>query len=101
MALKSNQEMAILLLEFEKAYDGVDWSFLEGTMLKFGFHRAWIRGMAALYSGATSRVLLGGRVGTTFQITKSVRQGCPFGPFLFLFFAEAMSIYLTATGSGI
>ena len=101
MALKSNQEMAILLLEFEKAYDGVDWSFLEGTMLKFGFDNAWIRVVAALYSGATSRVLLGGSVGTTFQLTRSVHQGCPLAPFLFLFFVEAMSIHLKVTGSGI
>ena len=39
MALKTKQDMAILLLDFEKAYDRVDWSFLEGTMLKFGFNR--------------------------------------------------------------
>ena len=32
----------ILLLVFEKAYDRVDWGFLEVTMLKMGFSDPWI-----------------------------------------------------------
>ena len=66
MALKTKQDMAILLLDFEKSYDRVDWSFLEDTLLKFDFHRTWITGVASLYSGATSKVLLGGSIGRPF-----------------------------------
>ena len=33
----SGQHLAILLLDFEKAYDRVDWSFLESTMERLGF----------------------------------------------------------------
>ena len=29
--------IAVLLLDFEKAYDRVDWSFLEETMQRMGF----------------------------------------------------------------
>ena len=57
-------------------------------MMKFGFDRAWIRWVEALYSGATSKVLLSGSVGTTFQLTRSICQGCPLAPFLFLFFCR-------------
>lgn len=31
-AESSHQQMDVLLLDFEKAYDRVDWDFLEGTM---------------------------------------------------------------------
>ena len=48
--------MVVLLLDFEKAYDRVDWDFLQGTMLRFGFEDSWIKGVAALYSTATSRI---------------------------------------------
>ena len=51
LALKTKQDMAILL---------VDWGFLEGTLMRFGFNKEWIKGVAALYSGATSKVLLAG-----------------------------------------
>ena len=37
VAKKTKQDLAILLLDFEKAYDRVDWSFLEGTMVCMGF----------------------------------------------------------------
>ncbi len=37
IAKKSNQELAILLLDFEKSYDCVEWSSLEGTLIKMGF----------------------------------------------------------------
>ena len=33
------QHLAILLLDFEKAYDRVDWSFLEGTITTLSLWR--------------------------------------------------------------
>ena len=43
-AQHSGQHLAILLLDFEKAYDRVDWSFLEGTLERLGFPPGWIQG---------------------------------------------------------
>ena len=54
-AQHSGQHLAILLLDFEKAYDRVDWSFLEGTLSRFGFPDEWIRGISSLYRSASSR----------------------------------------------
>lgn len=39
---------AIMLLDFEKAYDRVDWYFLEGTLLRLGFPQEWIASISAL-----------------------------------------------------
>ncbi|MCO5550115.1 hypothetical protein L7F22_003595 [Adiantum nelumboides] len=36
------EDLAILLLNSEKAYDRVDWGFLEGTLLHLGFEVEWI-----------------------------------------------------------
>ena len=46
--------MAVLLLEFEKTSDIVDWSFLEETMLCMGFPDSWVRGVAAMFRTAHS-----------------------------------------------
>eukprot|EP00250_Pteridium_aquilinum_P015467 c22598_g1_i1 orf=254-919(-) len=70
-------------------------------MLRMGFEASWIRGVSALYSTARSQVLMAGGRGPLFELTRSVRQGCPFAPFLFLFFAEALSMYLTAEEVGL
>ena len=57
--------------------------------------------MAGLYHSATSQVLLVGGRGPSFALSRSIRQGCPLAPFLFLFFAETMSVYLTAEEVGL
>ena len=46
------------------------------------------------------RVIIGGRMGEGFTLERSVRQGCPLAPYLFLFFAEAMAHFLRARTTG-
>ena len=44
LARLAESPLAVLLLDFEKAYDRVDWGFLEETMLRMGF---WTHGFKA------------------------------------------------------
>ena len=87
----THQPLALLLLDFEKAYDRVDWDFLEGTLLRMGFAVSWIRGVAALYRSSSSAITIGGHVGRHFILSYS---GCPLAPYVFLFVAETMSDYI-------
>ena len=100
-ANKTNRDLLALFLDFQKAYDRVEWSFLQGTLLQFGFDERWVKGVSSLYSTASSKVLLARGKGPSFLISRSVRQGCPLAPYLFLFFAEAMSNYLNHQGMGL
>ncbi|XP_050378590.1 uncharacterized protein LOC126795907 [Argentina anserina] len=53
---KSKKEFELAVkLDMNKAYDRVEWDFLEATLLKFGFDRAWIRLVMKL---ATPSILL-------------------------------------------
>ena len=94
LAKHHKQSLAILLLDFEKAYDKVDWNFLEAVLLKLGFPCAWIKGVSALYRHASSSVLFSAGYGPLFPISRSVRQGCLLAPFLFILFGEALSSFL-------
>ena len=66
------QDLAVLFLDFEKAYDRVDWDFMEGTLVRMGFPSKWIRGVSALYRNVHSSLLFAGDIGRNFSISRSV-----------------------------
>ena len=69
---------------------------MEGTLLRMGFPNRWIRGVSTLYRTAHNSLLFVGDVGRRFSISRSVRQGCPLAPFLFLLVSEAFSVHLNS-----
>ncbi len=83
-AEESNQNLVLLLLDFEKAFDRIEWGFLFEALSRLGFCPQWIRWVSSLYSSATSAIKLNGVVGDTFPLARSVRQGCPLSPYLFI-----------------
>jgi hypothetical protein len=42
LAKKSKKECLIFKVDFEKAYDSVNWGFLEYMLQRFGFGPKWI-----------------------------------------------------------
>ena len=42
-AKDSDQDLTIVLMDFDKTYNRVSWSFLEATMTKMGFSPIWIK----------------------------------------------------------
>ncbi len=55
-AEESNQDLVLLLLDFEKTFDRIEWGFLFGALERLGFGSTWIRWIKALYKGVTSVV---------------------------------------------
>ena len=83
-AMAKKEHLVILLLDFEKAYDRVNWDFLEEAMRRLGFPEAWIIVVATLYRLAYSSILVAGGRGRRFQMSRSVRQEFSFATSLFL-----------------
>ena len=63
----------ISLLDFEKSYDRINWSFLKETMQRMGFSDSWIRGRSDLYISAHNQILLASDMGERFAISRSVK----------------------------
>jgi len=89
-AEKSNQDLVLLLLDFEKTFDRIEWSFLFEALAKLGFCPQWIRWVNSLYGSASLAIKLNGVEGSTFPLARSVRQGCPFSPYLFILATDVL-----------
>ena len=87
-ALSSQQNLALILLDFEKAYDRVSWVFLENALILFGFSSLRVSWIRALYVDASIQIIVNGQKNQPFSLGRSVRQGCPLAPYFFLFVAD-------------
>jgi hypothetical protein len=80
----------MLLLDFEKAFDRIEWGFLFDALAKLGFASQWIHWVRSLYHLASSAIKLNGVVGNNFPLARSVRQGCPLAPYLFILATDVL-----------
>jgi hypothetical protein len=100
-AEESEQNLVLLFLDFEKAFDRIEWGFLFSALTKLGFSKTWVRWVASLYQAATSAIKINGTLGPDFQLAMSVRQGCPLAPYLFMLATDVLGYMLADPKHGV
>ena len=70
----------VLKLNYEKAYDRVNWDFLVEVLTSRCFSKTWINWIINLTRGGSVCVRLNDVNGPYFTVGKGLRQGDPFIP---------------------
>jgi hypothetical protein len=82
-AMRSRQKGVMLKIDYEKAYDRVNWLFLEEMLTSRGFGGRWIEWIVRLVRGGSISIRINDEDSPYFKPGKGLRQGDPLSPLLF------------------
>ena len=80
----------LLFIDFEKAFDTIEWSFIEKTLKYFNFGTSLVTWIKLFHTDISSCVQNNGWSSDFFTLSRGVRQGCPLSPYLFILCAEVL-----------
>ena len=89
-------EGAIIFLDQEKAFDRVEWGWVDACLKKFNFGDKFRKWISMLTFHAKTSINTNGYLSKFFPISRSARQGCPISPLIYIIQAEPFACKIRA-----
>ena len=93
-ASKFNKSGILLFLDYEKAFDNLNWDFMFTALKHYGFGLDFITWIHVLYNKPEACIKINGWLTDFIEIMKGIRQGCPISAMLFILCAEFLSLQI-------
>ncbi|RHN49937.1 putative RNA-directed DNA polymerase [Medicago truncatula] len=93
-ARQCNKEILLFKVDFEKAYDSIDWAYLDEIMILMGFPTLWRKWIKECIITTTTSLLVNGSPTAEFPLERGLRQGDLLSPFLFLLAVEGFHVLM-------
>lgn len=81
----------ILKIDFKKAFDRINWSFILECLRRRGFPQLWVDWVEAIILSSHAAVLVNGEGGRFFKVHRGLKQGCPLSPLLFILAVDTLN----------
>lgn len=91
-----DNQVAMIQLDFEKAFDRVRHDVLERILSHVNVGDIILKGFCMAYSGCKTRLVINNSVSKSILVLSSVRQGCPLSPLLFSLYLEPYCLKVEA-----
>ncbi len=88
----------LLFLDYEKAFDSLEWNFMFSVLEKFNFGQNFIKWVKILYTNTLASIKNNGWLSKTISLGRGVRQGCPLSCLLFVLSVEVLATKLRSNG---
>ncbi|XP_057862514.2 secreted RxLR effector protein 78-like [Cryptomeria japonica] len=95
-ARRFSQKSLFLKIDSAKAYDRIEWPFILAMLKALGFGPHFIQSMQILVRDAYAYITINDHKSSSFRLFKSIRQGCPLEPSLYVLPIEGFGYFLAS-----
>ena len=89
------KDFMAMKLDMSKAYNKMEWCFLEQILLKLGFQESWVALIMKCITTVSYSILVNGEPNGLITPSRGLWQRDPLSPYLFLFCVKGLNALLS------